>query len=229
MPSGFYKRTKKHRLAHLKRICKRGHNTFICGRTKRCCNKCKILLNKKYKKGKKKYYKSNKKKILIKMKKYRDEHKEKAREYQKIYRKKHQKELKNKRKKYNRKHRKELLVKILKKKKENICFKLRCKLRERINSAIRRGTKAGSAVGNLGCSIEFLKQYIEKKFYGGMTWNSWGAYWHLDHKIALWKFDLTDPIQFQQAVHYTNLQPLTIKDHQKKTSKEATERYEKLT
>lgn len=34
----------------------------------------------------------------------------------------------------------------------------------------------------------------------------------------LWEFDLSDPIQFKQAVHYTNLQPLTIDDHRKKTA-----------
>jgi hypothetical protein len=49
--------------------------------------------------------------------------------------------------------------------------------------------------------------------------------WEIDHIIPLWKFDLEDSIQFKQAVHYTNLQPLTIEDHKKKTAKEFVERF----
>jgi hypothetical protein len=33
-------------------------------------------------------------------------------------------------------------------------------------------------------------------------------------------FDLTDPVQFKQACHYTNLQPLWAEDHILKSSKE---------
>ncbi|MGH7974928.1 MAG: hypothetical protein ACREBR_05335 [bacterium] len=53
-----------------------------------------------------------------------------------------------------------------------------------------------------------------------MSWTNWGEVWELDHIKRLADFDLTEPIQFKQAVHYTNLQPLTIEDHKKKTKNE---------
>jgi hypothetical protein len=58
----------------------------------------------------------------------------------------------------------------------------------------------------------------------GMTWDNWGKIWELDHIVPLWKFDLTNREQFLKADNYTNLQPLTIEDHKKKTANEATER-----
>ena len=54
-----------------------------------------------------------------------------------------------------------------------------------------------------------------------MTWDNHGTYWELDHIVPFSSFDLTDAIQFKQAVHYTNLQPLTKKDHKKKTKLDA--------
>jgi hypothetical protein len=50
-----------------------------------------------------------------------------------------------------------------------------------------------------------------------MTWDNWGEVWELDHIEELHTFDLTDRDQFLEACHYTNMQPLTIPDHIKKT------------
>jgi Prasinovirus endonuclease VII len=82
-------------------------------------------------------------------------------------------------------------------------------LRTRVNLAIKRGSKGGSAVRDLGCSIEQLKIHLEKQFTSNMTWDNWALDgWHIDHIIPLSSFDLTDPEQFKIACHYTNLQPL---------------------
>jgi hypothetical protein len=107
--------------------------------------------------------------------------------------------------------------------KEDLYFHLVCNLRSRIRAAIRYGCKKGSAVKDLGCSIKFFKKYIEKKFYGRITWDNYGKYWQLDHIIPLWKFDLTKRSQFLKAVNYKNLQPLTKPDHKKKTALETIE------
>lgn len=94
------------------------------------------------------------------------------------------------------------------------------RLRARITKAINRGQKSGSAVRDLGCSVEYLKAYLEGQFEPGMTWDNWAPDgWHIDHIRPLASFDLTDPEQFRQAVHYTNLQPLWAKDNLKKGKK----------
>lgn len=98
--------------------------------------------------------------------------------------------------------------------KNNINYKISKSLRGRLRSAIKTNAKLGSAVKDLGCSIEEFKIYLESKFQHGMTWENWSIDgWHIDHILPLSSFDLTDPEQFKTAVHYTNLQPLWAKDN----------------
>jgi hypothetical protein len=102
--------------------------------------------------------------------------------------------------------------------KNDVNYRLTCVLRARLNRAIKCGTKAGSAVKDLGCSIAEFKLYIESKFEPGMTWDNWSRNgWHLDHKEPLGSFNLEDQEQLKKACHYTNLQPIWIKDHKIKT------------
>lgn len=90
-------------------------------------------------------------------------------------------------------------------------FRLPVLMRTRLNQALSKGFKGGSAVSDLGCSIEMLRAYLESKFQPGMTWSNWGreeGQWNIDHIKPLAAFDLTDRQQFLQACHYTNLQPM---------------------
>ena len=91
----------------------------------------------------------------------------------------------------------------------NINAKLSCILRQRMNKALKHNYKAGSAVKDLGCSIDDFKKYLESKFINGMNWENYGKDgWHIDHIKPLTSFDLSDRSQFIEACHYTNLQPL---------------------
>jgi len=94
-------------------------------------------------------------------------------------------------------------------------FKLRNILRSRLHTALKGNKKVGSAVTDLGCTIEFLKQYLESKFSPGMSWENHGE-WHVDHIVPLVAFDLTDRDQLVKACHYTNLQPLWREDNLRK-------------
>lgn len=96
--------------------------------------------------------------------------------------------------------------------------KLSCYLRNRLYCALKKNYKSGSAVRDLGCSIEELKKYLEAQFQPGMTWDNWGKYgWHIDHIEPLCKFDLTDSEQLKKACHYTNLRPLWAEDNLRKS------------
>lgn len=101
------------------------------------------------------------------------------------------------------------------KRKNDINFKLADILRGRLRKAINGLNKSGSHIKDLGCSIEFLKQYLEQQFQEGMSWNNYGnrkGQWSIDHIIALSTVDLTNHDQFLKVVHYTNLRPLWTKD-----------------
>ncbi len=96
-------------------------------------------------------------------------------------------------------------------------FRICKNLRSRVGDAIRNGQKAGSAVRDLGCTVEELKKHLESRFRPGMTWENWSPTgWHIDHIKPLASFDLTDRAQFLQACCYTNLQPLWAEDNLKK-------------
>jgi hypothetical protein len=127
-------------------------------------------------------------------------------------------------KKWRIKNRDKIKEKMRYKSKYDISFILRSRLRRRLRSALKNNHKVGSAVRDLGCSIENLKSYIEQKFYPHletgeqMTWDNYGK-WHIDHIRPLASFDLSDRCQFLEACHYTNLQPLWAEDNLKKGAK----------
>jgi hypothetical protein len=96
----------------------------------------------------------------------------------------------------------------------DVQFRLSVILRNRLKQAIKNNFKIGSAIKNLGCSIEQLKSYLESKFLLGMSWDNYGVHgWHIDHIKPLSAFDLSDKKQMLEACHYTNLQPLWAKDN----------------
>lgn len=195
-------------------FCKRGHDTFIPENYK--YNRCMLCL--------KERQIDKKKEIKRKRHEYYLRNRLRLREEQKEYARTHAKQIAKRSKKYRQEHKDEANAKIrvyrAKKMKTDPLYKLIHNLRRRLLIAVTREYKKGSAIKDLGCSIPFFKKYIEKKFYGKMTWKNYGSYWDLDHKKALMFFDLTKRSQFIKAVNYKNMQPLTKPDHKKKTRKE---------
>lgn len=100
--------------------------------------------------------------------------------------------------------------------KKDLNFKLAHGLRVRMNAAIKFGSKSGSAVEDLGCSIAELQRYLQGLFQDGMTWENYGEVWEIDHVIPLSRFDLADRAQFLEACNYRNLQPLTVNENRSK-------------
>ena len=99
------------------------------------------------------------------------------------------------------------------------------RLKRKIKLAIRQSLLQGGCVmkpfpvlGLLGCSLPFLRSYLEKRFASGMTWGNWGSAWHIDHIRPCASFNLQDPVQQKQCFHYTNLRPLHAMDNFKKSS-----------
>jgi len=99
----------------------------------------------------------------------------------------------------------------------DINYRLGLRLRIRLWHALKGKTKDRSAVRDLGCSIDELKEYLESKFQLGMSWDNYGE-WHIDHVIPLNNFDLTDESQIKEACNFKNLQPLWEHDNLTKGS-----------
>jgi len=95
-------------------------------------------------------------------------------------------------------------------------------LRDRLRKALLGRAKNGSAVSDLGCSIEEFMQVFQEKFHNRagtreqMTWENRGE-WHIDHIIPLSYFDLSDKEQIKIACNYMNLQPLWAEENLKKS------------
>lgn len=104
---------------------------------------------------------------------------------------------------------------INKKRKTDLNFKLRDILRRRIWNALKNNIKSTKTIVLLGCSTEFLKKYLEKKFQVGMSWENYGK-WHVDHIKPCSSFGLIKSEEQYKCFHYTNLQPLWAVENLKK-------------
>ena len=98
--------------------------------------------------------------------------------------------------------------------KTDIKYKILCNLRRRLNHTITKGFKSAKTLELLGCSVNFLKKYLESRFKEGMNWNNYGMFgWHIDHIMPCNSFDLTRPEEQIKCFNYTNLQPLWAKEN----------------
>ena len=141
-------------------------------------------------------------------------------EYFKKYKEEHKETISLQIKEWRQKHKKDIYLYQAEKIKNNLLQRISHILRTRFKAAFRKQCKTGSAVRNLGCSMEELRAYLESKFQPGMSWENYGLYgWHIDHIAPLSRFDLTDIEQVKLACHYTNLQPLWAKDNLSKGAK----------
>lgn len=173
------------------------------------------------------YYAKTKDRRRAKVAAYKVEHykknKAKIQAYKKEYQKKNSKRLsaisteyaaKNKAKisEYMRQYRS-------KRRRDDPAFRLVCNLRTRVYCALRgKGTiRSIGTMKLVGCSIEFLRGYLEAKFEIGMTWENAGE-WHVDHIIPCAAFDLSDPAQQLECFNFSNLQPLWGLDNIRKSN-----------
>lgn len=169
----------------------------------------------KIKKQVKQYQLQNKKKIVKRKKQFWLQNKEKI----KRYRLENKNVIKEWSRQYHFQNKKRINKRIIKytfnRRKTDINFRVVDNLRKRLRSALKYNYKSGSAVLDLGCTIEYFKKWIENQFRNGMSWENYGK-WEIDHQIPLSIVDLTDRDNLLQVCHYTNLQPMWKDENRKK-------------
>jgi len=145
----------------------------------------------------KRYYQTNKCKILETNKK----------SYYKT-KLKNPESLKRQRKKSNDKRKTDIFLKL----KTNISNSIR---RSIYNNGFKKHTKTHKIIG---CSFKEFKKHLESQFQEGMTWENYGRNgWHIDHIYPVSK--AKDERHLIELNHYTNLQPLWEKDNLSKGNK----------
>ena len=142
---------------------------------------------------KKEYYIQNKEKVIFRSKEYFSKNKEKQQFY---------------RNEYERNRRL-----------NDPIYKLTDNVRERLRNYLKSTgiTKSKRTFDIVGCSPPELKDYLEKKFTEGMSWDLVGKHIHIDHIIPLSSAKTEE--ELYKLCHYTNLQPLWAKDNLKKSNK----------
>jgi hypothetical protein len=115
-------------------------------------------------------------------------------------------------KKYRKKYDKE-------KRQSDPIFKIKNNVRVRIYKflKLKNITKKNKTFEIVGCSPIFLKEYIEKQFTTGMSWDMMGKYIHIDHIKPL--SSAKNEKEIYELCHYSNLQPLWSQDNLKKSNK----------
>ena len=128
----------------------------------------------------------------------------------------------NKPRAWNKKYRDGNKAKIIDKLRERRRNDPMLRLRDAIRGSIRaylgsKKTRRGSTFEIVGCTPDFLRGHLEKQFKDGMTWENYGPYWHVDHRIPLASGN--SPEEIMGLSHWTNLQPLTAFENISKGAK----------
>jgi len=190
------------------------------------------------------YYSKNQKELVIKKREYRDENRELVNKFQREYVARNKETvmqrqgeyyIKNKdkiraKRKANADKLREYAVSYRLRNKDNIRnyernryrnspqYRISVTLRARIRDAVKREHKSAKTEDLLGITFCKFKQYLESKFKDGMTWENYGQ-WEIDHTMPLASFDLTKESQQREAFHFTNTQPLWLKENRLKSAK----------
>jgi hypothetical protein len=154
---------------------------------------------------------------LLKSKQYQaahpEKHKKRAREW--YYKNKDNIEKKNYVRNKTKRRNKGQAEYIKNRKMKDPVFRITVLIRDRFIKAIRGKSKKGSAVTNLGMSIETLLVYLNLDCIDkyGEPYSGNERKYHIDHIRPLSSFDLTQVSQLKIACNWSNLQILTIREN----------------
>jgi hypothetical protein len=154
-------------------------------------------------------YERNRKIVLKQVKQYYEKNRKTRLKYAKQYRENNREIIREK-----------MRLWMTKAKKNNLGFKLKCRIYTRINELLKGIEKSIPTMKLVGCYCEWLKAWLEIHFQPGMTWGNYGlSGWHIDHIKPCEAFDLTDPYQQRLCNNWRNLQPMWASENISKGDK----------
>jgi len=109
---------------------------------------------------------------------------------------------------------------------EDFLFNLISIVRNRLHKALQNvGKKSQRTMAYIGCTPNELADYLELQFKKEMTWANIGTVWEIDHIVAFCTVDCADDEELKRVAHYTNLQPLFVEEHKKKTVEDVKKKF----
>lgn len=97
-------------------------------------------------------------------------------------------------------------------------YKLRQRLSSRLCLSLKNNNKNKKLQKLLGISYSSFKNYLERQFEKGMTWDNYGE-WEIDHIVPCSMFDHSKEHEIEECWFYTNLQPLWKSENRQKYNK----------
>jgi len=97
-------------------------------------------------------------------------------------------------------------------------YRLRHNISKRIKDSLipHNMNKEHKTIKLIGCTILFLKKWLEFNFVAGMNWENYGK-WHIDHVKPCKSYNLENIDEQLKCFNWTNLQPLWAIDNIKKS------------
>ena len=91
-----------------------------------------------------------------------------------------------------------------------ICTKLVENPRSRILAALRSTNvkKSAHTIDLIGCSFQFLSEWLEWQFDEHMSWDNMGDYWHIDHVTPCASFNMAIEKEQFKCFNWENMRPL---------------------
>lgn len=175
-----------------------------------------LLNQERKKKYAKEYHFANREKLLegiaVRSKKRYLNNKGKIKEYYKVYSPIYRNKNREKINVYRRGH-------FLRRKKEDLLFKVQTQIRGRICRYFQnlRVGKYSNTIKLLGADYLTVMSHIESNFREGMSWDKVGKEIHIDHIIPLSSAKTKE--ELLKLFHYKNLQPLWAMDNIRKGAK----------
>jgi hypothetical protein len=179
----------------------------------------KYQLNREYYKEKSlRYYRENKEEVSKKHSEYQKKNAEHLKKKTNEYRANNRERARRWQKRYSTANHSKIIDKLRERRRNDPMLRLKDAIRGSIRAYLgSKKTRRSATFEIVGCTPDFLRGHLERQFRDGMTWENYGPYWHVDHRIPLASGN--SPEEVMGLSHWTNLQPLTAFENISKGSK----------
>ena len=159
--------------------------------------------------------------IAIYQKNYRQLNKDQLSLKKKEYTERNKDIIRKRKQEYNKNNRDKINNYYNNRRKNDPTFKLTENLRKRTRAAFKSQnfTKNNKTFELIGCSQQFLRDWIQFQFYGEMMMNNYGKVWQIDHTAIIASFNLFNEDELRQCFNWRNLRPMYAKENMSKGDK----------